>query len=171
MKKTFLMISLLLSISIFCLTGCSNETTQELAIYQASMETFCDNITYLNGEINKLDGSGENDIHELLSHLDTLNDQFAQLAELSVPEQFENVADLASEASENMNMAVEYYHQAYEGEKFNQNYADAAFEYYSRANLRLNYILRILHGETITDENVVYTTETEETSEDTSFEQ
>lgn len=171
MKKTFLMISLLLSISIFCLTGCSNETTQELAIYQASMETFCDNITYLNGEINKLDGSGENDIHELLSHLDTLNDQFAQLAELSVPEQFENVADLASEASENMNMAVEYYHQAYEGEKFNQNYADAAFEYYSRANLRLNYILRILHGETITDENVVYTTETEETSEDTSSEQ
>ena len=171
MKKTFLMISLLLSISIFCLTGCSNETTQELAVYQASMETFCDNITYLNGEINKLDGSGENDIHELLSHLDTLNDQFAQLAELSVPEQFENVADLASEASENMNMAVEYYHQAYEGEKFNQNYADAAFEYYSRANLRLNYILRILHGETITDENVVYTTETEETTEDTSSEQ
>lgn len=171
MKKTFLMISLLLSISIFCLTGCSNKTTQELAVYQASMETFCDNITYLNGEINKLDGSGENDIHELLSHLDTLNDQFAQLAELSVPEQFENVADLASEASENMNMAVEYYHQAYEGEKFNQNYADAAFEYYSRANLRLNYILRILHGETITDENVVYTTETEETSEDTSSEQ
>ena len=64
-----------------------------------------------------------------------------------------------------MNMAVDYYHQAYDGDTFNQNYADAAFEYYSRANLRLNYILMILHGEKITDENVVYTMESDEETE------
>lgn len=165
LKKSILITAFLFCISMFGLTGCSNEATQELAVYQTSMETFCNNIAYLNGEINELDGSGENDVHELLGHLDTLKDQFAQLAELSVPEQFENVADLASEASENMNMAVDYYHQAYDGDTFNQNYADAAFEYYSRANLRLNYILMILHGEKITDENVVYTMESDEETE------
>lgn len=166
MKQTVRTLLALFCINILLLTGCSNETTHELSVYKASMEAFCNNIAYLNGEINELDGTGENDVHELLGHLDTLKDQFAQLAALSVPEQFENVADLALEASENMNMAVDYYHQAYEGESFNANYADAAFEYYSRANLRLNYILKILHGEKITGENVVYTTETEEDTEE-----
>lgn len=55
-----------------------------------------------------------------------------------------------------MSMAVSYYHQAYEAETFNQNYADAAYEYYTRANTRLGYILQILHGEEILDENVKY---------------
>jgi len=141
----------------FALTGCGKkETTDELSTYQLSMETFCDNISYINDKINSLDGTGESDVEELLENLDSLDDQFAQMAELIVPDEFAAVDELADEASENMSMAVSYYHQAYEGESFNKNYADAAYEYYTRANVRLGYILQILHGEEISGENVKY---------------
>ncbi len=159
----------ILIISLFLLTGCgSSEATQELSTYQASMETFCDNIAYLNDEINALDGSGESDTQNLLSYLDTLDEQFLQMSELEVPEEFVNVDELADEASENMSMAVSYYHQAYEADPFNQNYADAAFEYYTRANVRLGYILQILHGEEIQDENVKYVTDDDAENSDES---
>ncbi len=154
------------TLSVFILTGCGNDQkTNELSIYQASMETFCDNIVYINDQINALDGSGESDVAELLENLDTLNDQFTQMASLDVPEEFELVEDLADNASENMNMAVTYYHQAYESDPFNQNYADAAYQYYSRANQRLGYILQVLHGEEIQDENIKYVPADEESEE------
>lgn len=129
------------------------------------MTTFCDNISYIDAQINALDGTGESDVEDLLKNLDTLNDQFLQMAELAVPEEFATVENLADEASENMNMAVTYYHQAYESDAFNQNYADAAYEYYTRANTRLGYILQILHGEEILDENVKYIMEDSEQEE------
>ncbi len=133
--------------------------TDELNTYKASMTTFCDNIAYINDRINALDGTAESDVDTLLKNLDELNNQFAQMAQLSVPEEFATIEPLADQASENLNMAVSYYHQAYDSETFNQNYADAAYEYYTRANTRLGYILKILHGEKITDENVKYVTD------------
>lgn len=148
------------------MTGCGkNETADELSSYQASMTTFCDNISYINDQINALDGTGESDVETLLKNLDTLDDQFAQMAELSVPEEFAAIDNLADEASENMTMAVSYYHEAYDSDTFNSNYADAAYEYYTRANIRLGYILQILHGEEITDENVKFITDDEGSEE------
>lgn len=168
MKKHAIMLSFLflLTATVFALTGCgSSEKTDELATYRASMETFCDNISYIDDKINALDGTGESDVSDLLDNLDTLSDQFAQMAELSVPDEFSAVEDLADEASENMDMAVSYYHQAYEAEKFNQNYADAAYEYYTRANVRLGYILQILHGEEVVGDNVKYVIDDAETED------
>lgn len=161
-------LSLILSIlpAILVLTGCGeSDAANRLKSYQASMVTFCDNISYIDDQINALDGTGESDVEDLLKNLDTLNDQFLQMAELTVPEEFATVENLADEASENMNMAVSYYHQAYEADTFNQNYADAAFEYYTRANTRLGYILQILHGEEILDENVKYIIEDSDSEE------
>lgn len=144
-------------LTIFLLTGCGKSGgTNELSTYQASMNTFCDNISYMNDQINALDGTGESDVKTLLKHLDTLDDQFSQMADLNVPDEFATVDSLADEASQNMSMAVSYYHQAYDSDTFNPNYADAAYEYYTRANVRLGYILQILHGEEIVDERVKY---------------
>ncbi len=166
MKKNAIILLFLLITAVFSLTGCgSKEETDKLSTYRTSMETFCENISYINDEINALDGTGESDVNDLLEHLDTLDDQFAQMADLEVPDEFAAVEDLADEASENMNMAVSYYHQAYEADVFNQNYADAAYEYYTRANVRLGYILQILHGEEVVGDNVKYVTDDEETEE------
>ena len=166
MRKHTLSLILSVLLIIPTLTGCGeSEATNRLKSYQSSMTTFCDNISYINDQINALDGTGESDVEDLLKNLDTLNDQFLQMAELAVPEEFATVENLADEASENMNMAVTYYHQAYESDTFNQNYADAAYEYYTRANTRLGYILQILHGEEILDDNVKYIMEDSDTEE------
>jgi len=150
------------SLTAFLLTGCGkSDSADELSTYQASMNTFCDNISYINDQINALDGTGESDVETLLEHLDTLDGQFSQMAELAVPDKFAAIDSLADEASENMSMAVSYYHEAYDSDTFNPNYADAAYEYYTRANIRLGYILQILHGEEILDDNVRYVTEDE----------
>lgn len=160
MKKYTLLSILSILFTAFVLTGCGeNEAEKELNSYQASMTTFCDNISYIDEQINSLDGTGESDVEDLLKNLDTLKDQFAQMAQLNVPNKFITVENLADEASENMNMAVSYYHEAYASTPFNKNYSDAAFEYYTRANLRIGYILQILHGEEIIDENVKYITD------------
>ena len=173
-KKYFLLGTavLMLSTSVFA-TGCGdNEAAAELEIYKSNLTTFFENIQYLDSELNALDPNSESSREELLGYLDQLNEQFAALAALDVPEQFENVKDLAAGASENMNHAVEYYKEAYAEEAFNENYAVAANEYYSRANERLVYILQLLHGETeITEPDLSFETliyvdaETEETSD------
>lgn len=163
MRKQILPLLLSVLLTVLTATGCGkSDGADELSTYQASMTTFCDNISYINDQINALDGTRESDVEDLLKNLDTLNDQFTQMAELTVPDKFAIVEDLADGASENMNMAVSYYHEAYESEVFNPNYADAAYEYYTRANTRLGYILQILHGEEISDENVKYITEDSE---------
>lgn len=156
MKRQILPFILSASLVAFLLTGCGSDTADELSTYQASMNTFCDNISYINDQINALDGTGESDVETLLNNLDTLDDQFSQMAELTVPDEFATIDNLADEASENMSMAVSYYHEAYDSGTFNPNYADAAYEYYTRANVRLGYILQILHGEEIVDDNVRY---------------
>ena len=163
LKRQILPVILSASLAAFLLTGCGSNAEDELSTYQASMSTFCDNISYINDQINALDGTGESDVETLLSNLDTLDDQFSQMAELEVPDKFAAIETLADEASENMSMAVSYYHEAYDSGIFAENYADAAYEYYTRANIRLGYILQILHGEEIQDDNVKYITDDETT--------
>lgn len=163
MKRQILPFILSASLAAFLLTGCGSDTADELSTYQASMNTFCDNISYINDQINALDGTGESDVETLLNNLDTLDDQFFQMAELEVPDKFAAIETLADEASENMSMAVSYYHEAYDSGVFAENYADAAYEYYTRANIRLGYILQVLHGEEIQDDNVRYITDDETT--------
>ncbi len=151
--------ALLLTSSVFA-AGCGeNEAAAELEIYKSNLTTFFENISYLDSQLNALDPNSESSREELLGYLDQINEQFAALAALDVPEQFTNVKELAAGASENMNHAVEYYKEAYTEEAFNENYAVAANEYYSRANERLVYILQFLHGDTeITETDLSFET-------------
>ena len=143
MRKQALSLILSVLLTALLLTGCGSEAVDELSTYQASMDTFCENISYLNDQINALDGTGESDVETLLGHLDTLDEQFAQMAELTVPDKFATIDNLADEASENMSMAVSYYHEAYDSGTYNPTYGDAAYEYYTRANVRLLSLIHI----------------------------
>ena len=58
-----------------------------------------------------------------------------------------------------MKEAVALYHTAYEGETYDEGSAQAAREYYDRTNIRLQYIITILHGEIPEGEGVTYTEE------------
>ncbi len=76
-----------------------------------------------------------------------------------MPEQFSAVESLADEADENMKEAVALFHTAYDGETYDEGSEQAALEYYNRTNIRIQYIITILHGEIPEGEGVTYTEE------------
>lgn len=131
-----------------CLCGCANTTEEEkaLATFSSSIADFTANIKEANEQINGLDTTQADSPAELLEILDRLDNEFAKLAELSVPEQYLGIEELADEASTNMSEAVSYYHSAFEAEVFDESDADVAYQYYKRAMTRVEYIGYILAG-------------------------
>lgn len=142
---------------IFLLTGCGKD--EELVKYQDDMETFFEHIIEFNDNMNAIDVSQPDYLSQMLGYLDSLDAEVAWMAGLEVPQQFSAVESLADEASENMTQAVSLYHMAYEGEEYNANVEQAAKEYYDRANIRIQYIIMLLHGEIPEGEGVTYTEE------------
>ena len=126
-------------------TGCG--TDKELETYKANMETFYADISAYDALINSIDTTSETSVSELLTALDGLEERFTWMASLTVPKEFAVNETLAAQASEYMTNAVALFHQAYESEPFDNAAAQAAHEYYERANKRAVYILAILHGE------------------------
>lgn len=135
----------ILATTLFFLTGCNNN--EELDPYKENMSQFFANISYYDNTLNSIDPYSDNAISELLATLDAMDTTFMQMAQLSVPDGFPGVEQLAAEASEYMSEAVRLYHEAFEAEIFDEAISNAAKENYDRANIRIQYILDILHGE------------------------
>lgn len=134
--------------TVLCLTACGHTNEEkELADFSSSISSFTASIQDANQQINELDVNDANASQELLSILDGLDEKFKELADLSVPEQYQSIETLADEASENMTKAVSYFHSAYEGEAFDEQDADVAYQYYTRAMVRIEYIGYVLVGE------------------------
>ena len=134
--------------TVLCLTACGHTNEEkELADFSSSISSFTASIQDANQQINELDVNDANASQELLSILDGLDEKFKELADLSVPEQYQSIEKLADEASENMTNAVSYFHSAYEGEAFDEQDADVAYQYYTRAMVRIEYIGYVLVGE------------------------
>ena len=148
----------ILCVSLLCglwLTGCGED--EALTAYQEDMNTFFEHIAEINDGMNAIDTSAEDATEQLLSYLDQLQAEIAWMAELETPDRFSAVDSLADEADENMQQAVALYHNAYESEVFDEVTAQAARQYYDRANLRIQYIIMILHGEIPEGEGITYT--------------
>ena len=134
--------------TVLCLTACGHTNEEkELADFSSSISSFTASIQDANQQINELDVNDANASQELLAILDGLDEKFKELADLSVPEQYQSIETLADEASENMTNAVSYFHSAYEGEAFDEQDADVAYQYYTRAMVRIEYIGYVLVGE------------------------
>lgn len=141
--------------TILCLTACGHTNEEkELADFSSSISSFTASIQDANQQINELDVNDANASQELLSILDGLDEKFKELADLSVPEQYQSIETLADEASENMTNAVSYFHSAYEGEAFDEQDADVAYQYYTRAMVRIEYIGYVLVGEIPANDHV-----------------
>ncbi len=150
---------------ILTLTGCG--TDEELDTFKEQMNTFCDTIVEIDGNMNSIDASAGNATAVLLSNLDDLEKAFKELADYPVPDEFSYIETLADEASENMTEAVKLYHEAFSNNSYNEYIAGYASEYYSRAYKRVKYIITMLHGDMPDDENVVIITEDDENNDDT----
>ena len=146
-RKKRLRVSLVLSILlIFTITGCGKNT--ELENYKANMNQFFENIKIYDASINALalNPDSETAVSDLLALLDSMSVSFEQMASLDVPDGFPGVEQLADEASEYMSTAVSYYHQAYDGE-YDAALENVAHQNYEYANVRLQYIVSIIHGD------------------------
>ncbi len=143
---------------LFMLTGCGKKD-EALEEYQTNMETFFEHIVEFNDNMNAVDVSQGDYVSQMLGFLDALDAEVAWMAQLEVPDEFSAVESLADEASENMTQAVLFYHMAYDNGEYDENIEAAAKEYYDRANLRIQYIITLLHGEVPEGEGLTYTEE------------
>lgn len=141
----------------FLLAGCGKD--EALTAYREDMDTFFKNVASYNNNMNSIDTSSEDAVPQLLAYLDGLRDEIAWMAELEVPDQFSAAESLADEADENMREAVALFHSAYEGDDYDEALGQAALEYYDRVNIRIQYIITILHGEIPEGEGITYTEE------------
>ena len=141
----------------FLLTACGEN--EELTAYQEDMNTFFERASEYNDKVNAIDRESDTAVIELLGYLDAFAEDIQWMAELEVPEQFSAVESLADEADENMKEAVALFHTAYDGETYDEGSEQAALEYYNRTNIRIQYIITILHGEIPEGEGVTYTEE------------
>lgn len=139
-------------ISALLFSGCGED--KELTAFRESFEEFCTDVAEIDSSMNNLDANAETAPTEILALLDQLEVEFQELAALEVPEEFAYLSDLADEASENMGLAVENYHTAFESETHDAYAANIASQYYERAYKRIQYMITFLHGEVPDDENV-----------------
>lgn len=141
--------------TVLCLSGCGKtDEEKELADFSSSISEFTTMIQDADEQINAIDTSSDDASEQLLEILDHLDAEFQNLAQLSVPDQYKSIEDLADEASTNMTNAVSYYHTAYEAEEFREQDATIAYEYYTRAMTRIQYIGYVLVGEIPEGENI-----------------
>lgn len=154
MKKRvpLLFICLLLSLSLM---ACGNVKDPEIIKFESDIQTFCDNISAIDANINNIDATSETADEELLSYLDQLDQYFKVLAEMSIPDEYAYLKELTTEASEYMSTAVTSYHEAFAGESYDANIADYAYQNYERAYKRVTVMLQLLRGETVTEDAVI----------------
>lgn len=151
MKKRFLLLFAVLVIAISA-TGCGEDP--KLEKFRNDMDSFCQDISEIDTNINNIDASSESARDELLGYLDQLDQSFKVLADMSVPEEFSYIEELADEASSYMTTAVASYHEAYSNNSYNEYTAEYARENYERACKRVTVMIKLLHGEKISDADV-----------------
>lgn len=154
-KKVILCTAALLG--ALTLSGCqkTSEEEKEIADFSACIADFTDYIQEADEKINSLDVSKKESADELLGILDDMDAEFTAFSQIQAPDQYESVPGLAKRASEDMSLAVSYYHTAYESEEFDENYADAAYQCYTNSMKAVKYIGFLLMGEDIPEDDHV----------------
>ena len=154
-------VALSLSLSLL-LCSCGNAGQAELLKYRESMEEFFGKAAEIGDRMDAIDTESEDYKEQLLTQLDRLQSALNEMAKAEVPEEFSTLDNLPEEAAENLKNACALYRQVLEAPEYDPLVADAAEQYYDRANLRIQYIIMILHGEKPEGEGITYTTEEEE---------
>lgn len=150
--KNKLILLLVLALLAMALGGCGKDPA--LTAFRNEFEEFCTDISELGTSIDSINASDQNADEataELLGYLDRLDQEFAELAKMDFPTEFDYLEKLAVEAGEYMSEAVKSYHEAYESGAYNEYTAKYAQENYSRAYKRIQVIISLLHGKTPDD--------------------
>ncbi len=150
MRKALLLLltALLLSVTF---AGCG-EKNPEINQFIDAIDAFCSEVAAIDASINQIDAQSESAKDELLLYLDQLEQTFQNFASIPVPADYSYMEELADEASSYMTTAVSAYHEAFGENSYNEYTAEYARQNYERAYKRVTVILKLLHGEDISDE-------------------
>lgn len=151
--KTKLLLFTITVLFCFVHTGCGENPA--ISKFQNDIDAFCDQVAEIDAGINSIDSQSETASDELLYYLDRLDETFKGLSEISIPKDYAYMEQLTLEASSYMTTAVEAYHEAFEGDIFDESTAEYAKENYERAYKRVTVLLQLLRGEEVTGANVV----------------
>ena len=124
------------------LTGCGKD--KELEAYEASMNTFYENINALNEELNAIDPASETSTDDLLACLDKIDAEFNTLSDITIPERYSQASEFATAAITNMDQSVSLYHDAFAGDAYDDTIATQANDYYVKANNQIRYIAQVM---------------------------
>lgn len=165
--KKFIKVAAISALIITGLTACGKNP--EITQFQNDIDSFCTEISEINTAINSVNATSDTAVNEVLTHLDELDQQFQDFAELDFPKEFDYLENLADEAGTYMKEAVNGYRDAYTNDEHNEASMTAQFEYatenYNRAYKRVQIIVAILHGENPEDLGLVEQESTENTEE------
>ncbi|MBQ7841675.1 MAG: hypothetical protein IJ390_14490 [Lachnospiraceae bacterium] len=148
-------------IAICCLfiSGCGDDP--KLTQFHNEIDSFYESLSTSVSALENIDPASESAVDDMLTQLDTLSVLFGNLAAIEIPEEFENIEELADEASEYMTEAGALYREAYADNGYDDSLAAAAGENYNRAMKRINYIAILLQGRIPEGEDVMIVTEEE----------
>lgn len=148
-------------LAIFCLflAGCGDDP--KLTQFHSEMDGFYEFLSASVNVLENIDPASESAVDDMIAQLDSLSLLFEELANIEVPEEFENIEELADEASEYMTEADLLYREAYAENGYDDAVAEAAVENYNRAMKRINYIAILLQGRYPEGEDVIIVTEEE----------
>lgn len=158
MKNKLLTAVMILAVGLV-LSGCGKDP--ELTKFKGEIDAFCTQISEIDASINEIDSQSETASEDLLSNLDKLDDAFKVLGNITVPEEFSYIEEVADKASEHMTEAVALYHEAFSNNSYNEYTAEYAKEYYQRAYKYVNVIIDLLRGEKPDVEGVTISNESE----------
>lgn len=149
---------------LFLLSGCGSDP--KLSAFYDQMDSFYQSLSITVNTLESVDPDSESAVDDMLAGLDEMSVLFGQLAEIEVPDKLEahfgNVEELADQASDYMEEAGRLYHEAYADGGYDADIAQAAFENYTRAMKRVNYIAILLQGRIPEDDNITVITEDNE---------
>ena len=142
-KRVILIVCLVFSMTF--LAGCGEK--EDLSVFKENISGFYEEVSVIESNIASIDETSEDAVTTLLIYLEQMSQQFQQLSEMEIPEEFVSIEDLADDAYDYMKEAVRLYEEAYEEDYISDPLIQAATENYASAMKRINYIAVLLQGE------------------------
>lgn len=128
MMKRKICTLLLCILTSVMLTGCM--TDPETKQFMEELTAFAQNYDTITKEIGSFDLQSSTGQKNFLEQLKQLDQEIKTLAEISVPEKFAPVEELADKASEEMSFAVSYYDKLITENLYNEELVNYAIQYF-----------------------------------------
>lgn len=138
----------LLSVSAaLVLTGCTDGTDSATERYREKVEAFSADMDTLSASINGISPEDESSTETMLGYLDDMDQRFAEMAALEVPEKYSDASGYMTAASQSMSDAVLSFHVVYESSDFDEALADKAMAKYRYAFECVEQMCNIFEGQ------------------------